>query len=534
MGYMRIDGRFRFHPVGQGLFYSGVLTNDDDDEEPFSFVYDCGTENKQDDFLSPRIKTYANRLPQSKTERDKKRLDLLVVSHFHADHVNGIPKLLNLCRAGAVVLPYMSESYRALAIAEYSLTMKSDADREDAMSLKDSDVTRFYANPSAWLAERGVSAVAFVGAGDGTPDDLSKDLTPPDPRLTRPEGPVTLVEDGEGGDFYLTIPSENVLGVRNVSHPIGGGATRTIKEVYLKDGMSPAALTKKSGLAFWEFFFENIKRTPEELRKYRDLVSDFLTAAGDFQGKTRPLTLEELLTEKATITEALLKGKKLIAEDGSLTEEGRKFLTEEKLKALKKTASQKLNAKLIRLLSDKINRDCKDILDGYDLNRTSVVMLHRPSEGRFSHAQYAVCDDCPYPHRYPHRYPYPYDCYPDHSYCWLKLPQIHSCNKCGALLTGDVVITEDDDTQLEDILEKARDCGVLQYPHHGSGENNDMNRFLGLNSAVTVVPYGVHNTYRHPSNDVLDEFVKNGRVIRSATQYEAFTYWMYVFLSDKP
>jgi len=34
-----INCSFRFHPVGQGLFYSGRIGD-------FSFVYDCGTADK--------------------------------------------------------------------------------------------------------------------------------------------------------------------------------------------------------------------------------------------------------------------------------------------------------------------------------------------------------------------------------------------------------------------------------------------------------------------------------------------------------
>lgn len=34
--------RFEFHPVGQGLFYTGSLMHG-----TYQFVFDCGTENKQ-------------------------------------------------------------------------------------------------------------------------------------------------------------------------------------------------------------------------------------------------------------------------------------------------------------------------------------------------------------------------------------------------------------------------------------------------------------------------------------------------------
>ena len=38
-----IDIDFEFHPVGQGLFYSGIFTHRNGNQ--FSMVYDCGSDS---------------------------------------------------------------------------------------------------------------------------------------------------------------------------------------------------------------------------------------------------------------------------------------------------------------------------------------------------------------------------------------------------------------------------------------------------------------------------------------------------------
>lgn len=85
-----------FHPVGQGLFYSFSI-------DDFNFVYDCGSENR-----IPRL----NSIRRYKS-KPSKHIDLLVLSHLHQDHVNGLDDLLKGITVNTLVMPYLSPFERA-------------------------------------------------------------------------------------------------------------------------------------------------------------------------------------------------------------------------------------------------------------------------------------------------------------------------------------------------------------------------------------------------------------------------------------
>ena len=55
-----MKGRFVFHPVGQGLFYTGEISEGD---YSFRFVYDCGG-----DFIQRETDEYINSLNGSKKD----------------------------------------------------------------------------------------------------------------------------------------------------------------------------------------------------------------------------------------------------------------------------------------------------------------------------------------------------------------------------------------------------------------------------------------------------------------------------------
>lgn len=93
----------RYHyPIGQGIFSAQIIRAD---EERYVCVYDCGSTNG-----SKNIPKYAKDL-------DKKadgKIDLLVISHFDADHVNGVKELDNIFEIEKIVIPYLSLQERIL------------------------------------------------------------------------------------------------------------------------------------------------------------------------------------------------------------------------------------------------------------------------------------------------------------------------------------------------------------------------------------------------------------------------------------
>ena len=129
----RFVGNFMFHPVGHGLFYSGIIKNLSSDKQ-YSFVYDCGGKN-----LKNAIKNAE--LPET--------IDLLIISHFHADHIKGVLELINSKKIKTAVLPYLYPTSKILYIATL-------ADKKYKLShkLELVKLTNFIANPKEFFGDK--------------------------------------------------------------------------------------------------------------------------------------------------------------------------------------------------------------------------------------------------------------------------------------------------------------------------------------------------------------------------------------------
>lgn len=86
-----MHSEFKLWPVGQGIFYSGNI------DGKFNFIYDCGGDVPNidlavDDYIS---------------EMNIKELDMLIISHFDEDHINGLPRLFSkLTKISKIYIPY--------------------------------------------------------------------------------------------------------------------------------------------------------------------------------------------------------------------------------------------------------------------------------------------------------------------------------------------------------------------------------------------------------------------------------------------
>lgn len=107
-----------FHPVGQGAFYSEKFETRSGDT--FTIVYDCGSDalnknqNKRErEKVEAKIKTAFPKDSQ---------IDILFISHFHADHINGIELLKNHYKEiTTVILPELTPEAKILLKIEYFL-----------------------------------------------------------------------------------------------------------------------------------------------------------------------------------------------------------------------------------------------------------------------------------------------------------------------------------------------------------------------------------------------------------------------------
>lgn len=87
------------HPIGLGAFYTERII---DDVHTFNIVFDCGAglSNTPDDWLKKEISSYY-------TKNDV--IDLLFISHFDKDHINGISELKKTKGIKNIVVPLVEE-----------------------------------------------------------------------------------------------------------------------------------------------------------------------------------------------------------------------------------------------------------------------------------------------------------------------------------------------------------------------------------------------------------------------------------------
>lgn len=143
---MTID--FTFHNVGQGLFYSGKVGD-------FNFIYDCGSERIN--HLNSVVSNYKN------NELIVSRVDLLILSHLHDDHVIGLDALFSSgMTVDTVVLPYLSPTERLM------------------VALKRNDLPDwfydFLGDPVSFLIKKGARRVIIVGGSKAySPEHASID-----------------------------------------------------------------------------------------------------------------------------------------------------------------------------------------------------------------------------------------------------------------------------------------------------------------------------------------------------------------------
>lgn len=105
---------YSFHPVGQGVFSSGMLELDDGSNKRFWWVYDCGTHLARHRVcLDDEIENLGTMIGAAPAGR-RPRIDVVFISHFDKDHVNGLIKLLERFEVGRLVIPFIPLHERLL------------------------------------------------------------------------------------------------------------------------------------------------------------------------------------------------------------------------------------------------------------------------------------------------------------------------------------------------------------------------------------------------------------------------------------
>lgn len=131
-----------FHPVGHGAFYTETIVSN---QRTYNIVYDCGLDTKKysSDFKKKDLKIYIDNLY---CEDDI--IDLLFISHFHDDHINGIEFLKDRCKKiEKVVMPLLDNEKKALAHLSLALEGGDTTIINDPQSYFGQETRIIYVNP---------------------------------------------------------------------------------------------------------------------------------------------------------------------------------------------------------------------------------------------------------------------------------------------------------------------------------------------------------------------------------------------------
>ena len=237
-----IQQKFKAHPIGQGFFYSGKLKKG---KSEFNFIFDCGSLSYS--VLNDTIDRY--------NTHHTKVIDLLIISHFDADHINGLKRLLQGKEVKKVVAPFIGLDQRISIL----LNFRGGFDQRKPSNI-DPNIDNTFLSiidfTEALKDELGGADFYFVEGSDNKPLDPNYDINIG--KLTNDSGEFDFNFEGNES---LNDDEKSKLGFKNISgnafkikcHQIGfltSGAVNILDLIFYK---------KKLGEQENEFYNEVFK-----------------------------------------------------------------------------------------------------------------------------------------------------------------------------------------------------------------------------------------------------------------------------------
>jgi len=233
----RIPFNYNFHPVGQGLFATGMIgcpNSTEPEDVLFNWVYDCGTSD------SPQaLKTEIRR--HLHTLQNRRSIDCFIISHLDTDHIKGVAELMKHKYVKNLILPYVP------FVDRLEIMLRSPSPSTADLNLA--------VDPSGYLQQLGgdnLGQIVYVMGSEG--DDPVPPPETPEPPFLDPEGREGLWIDFEKVD---KPPSDYNRGLR---------LTGTQLYDYFISSNTPI-----SAGGLWEFVFYN-EDYPEADQAFKDAV----------------------------------------------------------------------------------------------------------------------------------------------------------------------------------------------------------------------------------------------------------------------
>lgn len=469
-------------PAGQGLFtHADVIVGD----SCFRIVYDCGTmtfSNRR------RMGDYVNSL-------GGKKLDLLVISHFHHDHISHISQLLKVSGgAERVWIPYLAHKTRVLYLT--SLVVQATSGAIPAADY--GDLTSFISDPNQWLSDRGVDEVIEIGRANPDNDTPADPEGPPQPKFNEkyPEQREYTERDYDGVEALQLEPLRRWVGAFS-------GSDIEVQWALLKAGQN--SIHPIVNLVTWVKPLNDLKVSELLDDIGRLLVTLGYDSASDVFGARDQDNIEKLLVRLAA--------------------------------AMDNSANRKAISRLFWDINNDLNSNSlclfiepAEITDfPWSWQRAprevSFDVAHLPWFHPYSwsnHIQSLILGPKneqelvdylrPYAKQWPYLLSVMRDRLPECASerlqrCCMQLQQDGDWTKLcpGTLWCGDI-----NNSELKEILDDAigrlprrldNTC-LWQVPHHGS-ENSFLREFFEkIEMAIGVVSYGITNTHGHPCSYV--------------------------------
>ncbi|MGA2870062.1 MAG: hypothetical protein ABSF34_13000 [Verrucomicrobiota bacterium] len=409
-------------------------------------VYDCGSETSVN-ALAREIELFHQIIHNA-------RLDMLVLSHLDADHVNGLTMLLdNGLTARNVFLPYLTPAQRVIAVAG-----AGDENNPDYFEL--------LADPVGFLEGRGVENIIFINGDEDEEERNSEQdifpFSPPDdsgnaPNLGDLKDDIHCKTNYHRGEGSKSTPS----GAKYSQTKLQLGASQVEGAEDSRPAPKASLHFKSDRLPFrlapcWQgkFFHRDDMRLP--INSITG-TSDFTIRPGDSTSVQRyKRFLADVYRHFGT-----LDPNRLIA--SICDEEDRQQL-----------------------------RNCYHHIRG-NHNDVSLVLWHGPIQppalARLSSG--------------------------GRTHGWRLAAGYPRCNG-GTLLTGDLTCTDRVVQNMEKHFSgRLRESAILQVPHHGSLHSWNV-KLLGVTSpaVMSIISSGISNGYRHPHPQVIDSLSNTNGGIR--------------------
>ena len=469
---MSFNQEFTIHPVGQGLFYSGKITHNN--QVKFRMVFDCGS-------ITAGAGQEEVELYRDADFLGKKVLDLLVISHFDQDHVNHIGRLLaDGIKVKKLAMPFISFSERLFLVAKF-------IDLNDGFNPDDDFFIRFVIDPLGAMNENldGDSEIFLIENGPDEPIPLTKNGS----FESQESGPNYNNEERFDFSFdnkepftehYLTSKSE-------------------LKIFKIKDS-EKGSIISANYIKLMEFLFYR-RTVGKDEEKFYDKVKELFFEKFSIDSNIDEVNhLDEIMSEVKKID----SGTKI----KDIFKEAKEVDGFEKFKGLdivdlNTTALSLLHKNLDGIFLfvgcpvDTFRRHYYDMLNHFVINGITHIQKFISSDGSRVETQN-------FHNTYP--FPYYYDNNPTNNFIYPNV-----------LLTSDSFLLTQ--TQVNEFMNHYRnhwnDYWLFQIPHHGSEKNSNGILHSVIPKKVTnFINYGIGNRDDHPSSSVINSLVATGNSVK--------------------